>query len=372
MAIEAQPESPAPARLVSIDALRGFDMFWITGGEEVIHSLHRMIHHPVMDALDRQFHHVPWEGFRFYDLIFPLFIFIVGVVLPFSLTRRLESGAGRAGLYRHIFRRFLLLFLLGLVYNGLLDFRFHDLRIAGVLQRIAVCYLFAALVVMNTGVRGQVAVAGGILVLYWAILRLLPVPGFGAGVLTPQGNLGAYIDQSFLPRPYCCYTFGDNEGIVSTLPAIATALLGVLAGHWLRTRQAPRRKFMGLALAGIASLLVGLAWGHWFPVIKNLWTSSYVLVAGGCSLLLLALFYWIIDLRGFKRWAFFFVVIGVNPITIYLARRLFDFNDIAAVFVHGFINYLGPFKPVAWDLSALAVGWLFLWFLYRQKIFLRV
>jgi predicted acyltransferase len=372
MAKLAQADSPVPGRVAAIDALRGFDMFWITGGEEVIHSLHRVIHHPVTEVLDRQFQHVPWVGFHFYDLIFPLFLFIVGVVLPFSLTRRLERGASRAGIYRHIFRRFVLLFLLGLVYNGLLDFRFHNLRIAGVLQRIALCYLFAALIVMNTRVRAQAAVAGAILVVYWAILKLVPVPGFGAGVLTPEGNLGAYIDQRFLPRPFCCYIFGDNEGYVSTLPAVATTLLGVLAGHWLRSARAPRRKFVGLTLAGIVSLLVGLGWGHWFPVIKNLWTSSYVLVAAGWSLLLLALFYWIIDLRGFKRWAFFFVVIGVNPITIYLARQLFDFDAIAAVFVHGFIGYLGPVSPIVWALSPLAVGWLILWFLYRQKIFLRV
>jgi predicted acyltransferase len=365
-------EPPVRGRVASIDALRGFDMFWITGGEELVHSLYRVFPHPMTEALDRQFQHVPWEGFHFYDLIFPLFLFIVGVVLPFSLTRRLEVGASRAGLYRHILRRFLLLFLLGLIYNGLLDFRLHDLRIAGVLQRIAVCYFLAALVVVNTSLRGQAAVTGGILLLYWAIMKLIPVPGFGAGVLTPQGNLSAYIDQRFLPRPYCCYDFGDNEGIVSTLPAVATTLMGVLAGHWLRSTQPPKRKLAGLILASLASLLLGLVWGHWFPVIKNLWTSSYVLVAAGWSLLLLAFFYWIIDLRGFQRWAFFFVVIGLNPITIYVARRLLDFGTIAGIFVHGFIDYFGPLKPLFWDFSTLAVGWLFLWFLYRQKIFLKV
>jgi predicted acyltransferase len=365
-------EVPVRGRLASLDALRGFDMFWITGGEELVHSLFRVFPHPWTEALDRQFQHVPWAGFHFYDLIFPLFLFIVGAVMPFSLTRRLEAGASRAGLYRHIVRRFLLLFLLGLVYNGLLDFRLHDLRIAGVLQRIAVSYFLAALVVMNTSPRGQATVTGGILLLYWAIMKLIPVPGFGAGVLTPQGNLSAYLDQRFLPRPYCCYVFGDNEGIISTIPAISTTLLGVLAGHWLRSTQAPKRKLAGLLAAGLASLLVGLVWGHWFPVIKNLWTSSYVLVAAGWSLLLLAFFYWIIDLRGLKRWAFFFVVIGLNPITIYVARRLFDFEAVAAVFVHGFIDYFGPLKPLFWDFSVLAVGWLFLWFLYRQKIFLKV
>jgi predicted acyltransferase len=145
MAEDTQPLTPTPGRVASIDALRGFDMVWITGGEGVIHAFHQVIPNSVTDTLDRQFHHVPWEGFRFYDLIFPLFLFVVGVVLPLSLTRRLESGAKRTGLYRHIVRRLVLLFVLGLVYNGLLDFRLHDLRIAGVLQRIAICYFVAAL-----------------------------------------------------------------------------------------------------------------------------------------------------------------------------------------------------------------------------------
>lgn len=372
MAKETKPDEVAPGRIASIDALRGFDMFWITGGEEVVHSLHRVIRHPVMDALDQQFHHVRWEGFHFYDLIFPLFLFIVGVVLPFSLTRRLESGAKRTELYRHIFRRLILLFLLGLIYNGLLDFQFHDLRMAGVLQRIAVCYFLAALVVMNTSVRGQAAVAGGLLLLYWMAMTLIPVPGCGAGILSPEGNLAGYIDRHVLPRPFCCNAFGEAEGILSTLPAVSTTLLGVLAGHWLRSGQSSSRKVLGLTLAGSISLVMGLLWGQWFPIIKYLWTSSYVLFAGGWSLLLLALFYWVINVRGYQKWAFFFIVIGLNPITIYVLRSQFDFGIIAAIFVHGFIDYLGPIKPVVSALSVLAVGWIFLFFLYRQKIFLKV
>jgi predicted acyltransferase len=372
MADASTTHSPVSGRIASIDALRGFDMFWITGGEEVIHSLHKVIHHPLMNGLDLQFQHVAWEGFRFYDLIFPLFLFIVGLVLPFSLTRRLEAGAKRGEIYRHLVRRLVLLFLLGLVVNGLLDFRWHELRLPGVLQRIAVCYFIAALVMMNAGVRGQAAVAGGLLVIYWLVMRLVPVPGIGAGVLTPSGNLSAFVDQHLVPRPFCCYIFGDNEGILSTLPAVSTCLMGALAGHWLRSSQSGARKALGVALAGVASLLLGLVWGHWFPIVKNIWTSSYVLFAGGWSLLLLALFYWIIDVRGYRRWAFFFTVIGLNPITIYVLRSQFDFGRVANIFVRGFINYFGPYKPVFYDLSVLAVVWLFLWFLYRQKIFLKV
>jgi predicted acyltransferase len=221
-------------------------------------------------------------------------------------------------------------------------------------------------------VRGQAIVTGGILVGYWLIMMLVPVPGVGAGVLTPQGNLSGYLDRLLVPRPFCCYEFGDNEGILSTIPAVATTLLGVLAGHWLRARHTPQRKVMGLAAAGIGCLLLGGIWGLWFPIIKNLWTSSYVLIAGGCSLLLLAMFYAVVDVWGFRRWAFFFTVIGMNAITIYLAWRLFDFGAITDVFTHGFIGYLGAFQPIFQAASVAATAWLFLWFLYRQKIFLKV
>ncbi len=372
MGIGADQESFLEKRIASIDALRGFDMFWITGGEVIIHALHQTDPGPAMNVLNVEFEHVQWAGFHFYDLIFPLFLFVVGVVLPFSLTKRLEAGANRGQLYRRIVRRLVVLFLLGLVYNGLLNFDFHDLRIAGVLQRIAICYFFAALIVMNTKIRGQVAFFAGILLVYWAVMMLVPVPGVGAGVITPQGNLASFIDRHLLPHPYCCFVIGDNEGILSTLPAIATTLLGVLAGHWLRSRRPPNRKTLGLALAGVASLLIGFVWSFNFPIIKNIWTSSFVLFAGGWSLLLLALFYWIVDVLGYRRWSFFFTVIGVNAITIYVVHQLFDFGTITNIFVHGFLNDLGPVKPVFWAVSVMMTGWLFLYFLYRQKIFLKV
>jgi predicted acyltransferase len=369
---ESIPEIAGSGRIASIDALRGFDMFWITGGEGIIHSFCRLFQNPVTATLNQQFRHVRWEGFHFYDLIFPLFLFVVGVVLPLSLTRRLEQGANRGQLYRHAVRRLLLLFLLGLIYNGLLDFNFSHLRIAGVLQRIAICYFIAALIVMNASIRKQAIITGAILVGYWIIMVTIPVPGVGAGVLTPAGNLGGYVDRAILPGRFCCYRLGDNEGILSTIPAVATTMLGVLAGHWLRSNQSGARKVRGLALAGLGCLVVGFVWGLAFPIIKNLWTSSYVLVAGGWSLLLLAGFYWVIDVRGYKRWSYFFTVIGLNAITVYVADRLFRFRIVTDIFVHGFIDYLGPFKPLFYSVCVAATIWLFLWFLHRQKIYLKV
>ena len=360
-------------RIASIDALRGFDMFWIAGAEEIIHAIYKVWPNATTAALDAQFEHVPWIGFHFYDLIFALFVFMVGVVLPFSLTRRMEGGANRGQLYRHAFQRFILLFLFGLIYNGLLDFNIHTLRIPGVLQRIAICYLVAALVMMNTNIRGQAILAGSILVVYWAVMKLVPVPGVGAGVLTPENNLAGYLDRLIIPLKFCCYTFGDNEGLLSTLPAISTCLLGVLAGHWLRSgKYTPNRKALGLAAAGVACLFLGWVWSFNFPIIKNIWSSTFVLWAGGWSLLLLALFYWIIDVRGYQRWSFYFKVIGMNSITIYMVNRFFNFGVITKIFLHGLLPVFGHYRPIVWECSVIFTMWLFLYFLYRQKIFLRV
>lgn len=364
-------ENTIARRIVSIDALRGFDMFWITGGAGLFLSLFQLLNHPFFNSLSHQLSHSKWNGFTFWDLIFPLFLFIVGASMPFSISKRLQRGDSRRMLYVHIVKRTLVLFILGLIYNGLLDFDFSEYRFAGVLQRISLCYFFTALIVMNTRIKGQVVFFLSILVSYWAIVTLIPVPGFGAGMLTPEGNLAAYIDQRVLPGKFCCYTFGDNEGILSTLPAISTTLLGVLSGHWIRSSFSQTKKVFGLLVAGIGCLGLGLIWNVVFPINKLIWTSSYVLYAGGWSLLLLCLFYWIIDVKSWKKWTFPFIVIGLNPITIYVAQSLFDFGIIANIFVHGFIDELGLLKPVFWSLCVLMVKWLSLFFLYKQKIFLR-
>jgi predicted acyltransferase len=374
IAAEAQPRPIAQKRIASIDALRGFDMFWIAGGERIIHAIYKVWPTATTQALDAQFEHVEWAGFHFYDLIFALFVFMAGVVLPLSLTRRLEEGADRGALYRHVFQRFALLFLFGLIYNNLLDFNPHTLRIPGVLQRIAIAYLVAALLVMNTSIRVQAMVFGGILIAYWLIMWLVPVPGFPHSAwISMDGNLAAYIDRHVIPFKTCCYPFGDNEGVISNLPAVSTALLGALAGHWLRsTNFTPNRKALGLAAGGVASLFIAWVWSFQFPIVKNVWSSTFVLWAGGWSLLLLALFYWIIDVRGYERWSFFFKVIGMNSITIYLADRFFDFGIITKVFLHGIMPLFGQLQPLIWSCAVIFTAWLFLYFLYRHKIFLRV
>ena len=357
-------------RLASVDALRGFDMFWIIGGGTLLANLTKVYSHPVTDAIQRQLHHVEWEGFHFEDLIFPLFLFIVGVVLPFSFTRRLELGHNRRALYLHILKRSSIIILLGLIFYGIQRFVWPLMRWPGVLQRIGICYFFAAIIVMNTKWRTQAIIIAAVLILYWIATMLIPVPNYGAGNLTMEGCLSSYIDQQLIPGELY-YGYGDNEGVISTLPAICTVLLGALAGHWLRSGQLGDRKAAGLAIAGIVSLIVGLLWGQVFPIIKILWTSSYVMVAGGLSLMLLALFYWIIDVKGYSKWAFFFIVIGMNPITIYFLQRFVDFNGIAEFFLAGAVEHADLLKPVILSLGIVLTKWLFLWFLYRHRIFFK-
>ena len=353
MSSVARSESPEPLsdRLLSIDALRGFDMFWIMGAEDIAKEFARWSDLPGRDLVDEQLEHVPWAGFHFYDLIFPLFLFLVGAVLPFSLGKLRERGVPARTLYWRIIRRTLLLLVLGVFYNNyghvseLNDFR--ELRLAGVLQRIGLCYFFAALVVMKTRPRVQVLITAALLLGYWALLANVPAPGGVAGDYSKLGNLAGYVDAHWLPgkihQEY--YGYGDNEGILSTIPAVATALLGVLAGNWLRSGRSPGAKVIGLVLAGLSCLAVGTAWGWSFPVIKNIWTSSFVLVAGGWSLLLLAFFYWVIDVLRFRAWTFFFVVIGVNAITIYLLPHVVDFHKLVHFFFGALLDARGRPRP---------------------------
>jgi len=360
-------------RMMSIDALRGFDMFWIAGGEDIVKAWATWTSWPVKDEIIQQFEHVEWEGFRFYDLIFPLFLFLVGVVLPFSLSKLRDSGTGLLAIHGRILRRTALLFALGLLNNNILQLDFANLRIAGVLQRIAICYGIAALLVLHFGTRVRAFLTVALLLGYWALLAFVAAPGSAPGDYSKTGNLAGYVDRHYLPGKImkAYYEYGDNEGLLSTIPAVATALLGVFAGEWLRSARSPWRKVVGLMLAGVLGLIAGYIWSFWFPIIKNLWTSSFVLFAGGWSLLLLGLFYGIIDGLGIRRWAFFFVVIGANAITIYVIPHFIDFEKIAHFFFGGLVHLSGTFAPVLLPITYVLVEWLLLLYLYRKGIFLR-
>ena len=372
--VSLEPKPARLPRLMSIDALRGFDMFWIIGGDRIARELGKWSGTAQGKRFAEQFEHVKWEGFRFYDLIFPLFLFLVGVVLPFSLKKYQDGDEPKRAAYLRVARRVLLLFLLGLIYSNILQFRFDTQRYAGVLQRIAICYGIAAIIFLLTKVRTQAILFLAILIGYWAVLMYVPAPESKAGDMTMETNLAGYLDRHFLPGKINpgYYGFGDNEGLLSTIPAVATALLGVLAGQWLASSRGRWTKAVGLALAGLICLGLGILWGRDFPVIKILWTSTFVLVAGGWSLLLLALFYAIIDVIGLRFWAYFFVVIGVNAITIYVASGIIPFAEISRFLLGGSARLSGSFGSILLAIGTLLIKWLLLLHLYRNRIFLRV
>lgn len=363
--------APSPQRILAIDALRGFDMFWILGADTLVLAWLGMFSAPWSRTLAKQWEHVPWEGFVFYDLIFPLFLFIVGCAIPFSLAKFRDQPQQA---WWRILRRTALLILMGLIYNRILDFHFSELRWMGVLQRIGICYGVASTFYLLYSLRTNVLIFVSILLLYWAALAWIPNPHGIPGDYTPSGNIAGFVDRTLLPGKIMpqYYGYGDNEGLLSTIPAIATTLLGIFAGVWLQSHQSPIFKVFGLAAAGAASLSLGMAWGDVFPIIKNLWTSSFVLVAGGWSLILLALFYFIIDVCEWKAWAWIWVVIGANAITIYLLQEVVSFESIAQFFLNGTARWSGENAPMVIAAGALFAKWLLMAFLYRQRVFLRL
>ena len=368
----------AAQRLMSLDALRGFDMLWIMGGDSIGHALDSLQHaesgflHTVATQLD----HVAWEGFRFYDLIFPLFVFIVGVSLVFSLSKIVERE-GKAAATRRILRRAALLWFIGIVYYGGWAKGIDNVRLLGVLQRIALCYLFAGLCFVYLKPRGLLIALLALLGGYWAMLTFIPAPGLDQVSFAEGKNLTNWIDSQYLPFRKWDGTH-DPEGLLATLPAIGTCLLGVFTALFLRrTDFTQQEKAVWLAGCGLAAVLLGSVWGVQFPVIKKLWTSSYVLIAGGWSALLLATFYWVIDVKGWTGWAQPFVWIGLNPITIYLLGNLIDFDLLAGRVLGGPVQMLADKLSAGLGAVLISVGGMSLavavgWFLHRRKLYLRL
>ena len=398
---------PATMRLMSIDALRGFDMFWIIGAGALVSALHRMADNGPTRLLSTQLEHVDWAGFRFYDLIFPLFVFIVGVSLVFSLRRTIEEVGSTAAIGR-VCRRSLLLFALALFYSGGFTNPWPEIRLLGVLNRIALCYFFAGILFCYFRPRGLALICASLLIGYWALMTYVPIRDIhlekshleslsaqtgitNAAVLFnnttervtgkfEEGyNLANHLDFQYLPGKRW-NVYWDPEGLLSTLPAIATCLLGVFAGLLLRSGAVPdRTKVTYLIAAGAAAVLAGYLWSFQFPIIKKVWSSSFVLVAGGCSAILLALFYLVVDIWKWQRWCRPFVWIGMNSITIYIvSNSLGGWQRLAQRLVGGDIR--GFFErrvgQGTGDLLIAVVGLtlaiFFVRFLYQRKIFLRV
>ena len=383
------PSSKNSERLESLDVLRGWDMFWIMGGDVLVRSLQKIDDNSVTRTLAEQMEHVPFAGFHFYDLIFPLFVFMVGIAIAFSIPSMVERN-GRTSAVKRIFIRSIALFLLGVIYMGGVKNGFKNIYFVGVLHRIAEAYFFAALIYcFCRNVRALIAICIGCLVGYWALMTFVPVPS-----LVPLGNdpagflphfqmdfshlnppsyeekksLAYAIDQSFMPGQ-------KFEGtILSTFAAVANALLGVLAGIWIKQSDLPdKKKVLGLVGGGAFLLFAGILWSFQFPIIKVLWTSSFVLVTCGIGAVLLGIFYQIIDVWKFRTWAQPFVWIGMNAITIYLVSAFVNFRSLAERLVGGEVGKaLGSWSEFVKSVVVLVMVFAFVRFLYRRKIFLRL
>lgn len=369
-------EKSTSNRLLSLDTLRGFDMFWISGGEEIFATLAKVTGWSWAVMLAHQFTHPDWNGFRAYDLIFPTFLFMAGVSTPFSLGSRLEKGVPPSQMIRKVIQRGLILVFLGIIYNnGIFQTDWADMRYPSVLGRIGLAGMFAQIIYLYNGPKARWIWFAGLLVGYYLFMTFFPVPGCGAGLMTMECNPASYFDRMLIPGRLHL-RIHDPEGLVSTIPAIATGLLGIFAGELLRTSEekiSKNNKVIYLVAAGVTSLLLSLVWDVFFPINKNLWTSSFMLCAGGFSLLLLALFYWVIDVLNYRKWTLFFVVIGMNSIVIYMIGDYINFGYTAKALFGGILSFFPhAVEAVGEVIAFIMVQWAFMYLLYKNKLFLKV
>lgn len=374
-------------RLISLDVLRGFVMFWIMSGEHIIHALAKAAPIPVFVWMSSQMHHTDWDGITFYDMIFPVFLFVAGVSMPYSFDKKIKMAGvtkpselpskEKKKIYLSMLKRTCILVFLGFVVNGLLRFDGYDqTRFASVLGRIGIAWFFAGLIYLNFDLKKQIIWFTGILIGYYLAMKLIPVPGFGAGNLTAEGSLEGYIDRLFLPGRLHSKVY-DPEGIFSTIPAVSTALLGVFLGTFLKSEHAYytiKNKIVIMTGSAIVLIIIGLLWDFDFPINKHLWTSSFVCFVGGFSILFFLFFYILIDVLGFKKWAFPLILIGSNSILIYMASEgLVNFKHTADYVFGGLIKF-GPdvWQPVFATMSVTFVQLILLYFLYKKKWFLKI
>ena len=362
-------------RLQSLDTLRGFDMAMLVGLGGVVVALANLTGWNWLEGLATQVHrHVEWEGFRFYDMIFPLFMFISGVAIPYAINSKREKGIAQSLLFKKIFIRLLLLIAFGIMYNGATSRGFSDARFVSVLSQIGFGYFFAALISLySRSIKGSLYWMLGIMAGIAVLQLFVPVPGYGAGTFEPATSINAWLDQLLIPGRLNDEVF-DPEGVLCIVSAVSVTLMGTLAGHVLRSSPlAPSKKALYIALAGVGALALAYGLKPVYPVIKKMWTVPYVLMAGGYSALLLSLFYFVIDVKGYKNWTLFFRVFGMNSITIYMGARILGFRDISRFFM----GWTNVHINEQWGALFIAIGvvilqWGLLLFLYRRKIFLRV
>jgi predicted acyltransferase len=369
----------SPNRLISLDVFRGLTIATMV-----------MVNNPgSWNSIYWPLEHAEWNGWTPTDLVFPFFLFIVGVSITLAFGRRVEVGGPKRDLYLKVIRRTLVIFALGLFLNGFPYYHLSEIRIPGVLQRIAVCYFFASIIFLTTKIRTQVIIALTLLIVYWLLMTHIAAPGFVAGDLSKEGSLASFIDRVvFGPHIWKQGKVYDPEGILSTIPAIATTLYGVLTGHWLRSNRSPYEKVAGMFVVGAACVMIGWSWNPFFPINKALWTSSYVFFTGGLALQLLALCYWLIDIKNYRAWTRPFVVFGVNAIALYvgvgLMARLIGLIKVPDVdgtkislqewiYQHLFLSWSSPVNASLAFAICFILVWLgLMWLLYQRKVFIKV
>lgn len=375
------PGTPGPGRMISLDILRGITIAFMI-------LVNCIWHFPVVYS---PLEHAPWNGWTPTDLVFPAFLFYMGASIVFSTDARLSRGARSSSLFAHTLRRFCILFLLGLFVNAFPYFHFSTLRIYGVLQRIAVCYLIAGVFyLLDRRVSTKVAVVAGILGGYWALLRFVPVPGYGmpgrdVPFMDHTGNLVSWLDRQIFSSRLFVPGVRDPEGLLSDLPSLATTLLGVLAGIWLRSGKSLAAKGRGLLAGGAVAVLLGELWNPWFPINKNLWTSSYVLFTAGVALLSWAFFWWVVEIKGWRGgWTRYWLVFGTNAISAYVLSEVLESateqmprqplrSYDLQIYDHLFA-WIHPqgIASLAYAICFVMVCWIPVALLYRRRIFIRI
>ena len=357
-------------RIMSVDALRGFDMLWITGGATIFISLNDAIHNSFTETMAAQMEHVPWQGFHFLDIIMPLFLFVTGVSMPLSFKKRLQKPQ-RSTLAMHILKRVVILWILGMIAQGnLLTYDGSQIAFfSNTLQAIAAGYLISSLFILNLNVFAQFLWTLALLLIYFIAIYFIPVPGVGHAILEPQENLPLYIDKLLLGS----FQDGTNyTWILTSLGFAATVMMGVFASYILQSGFSRLGKLKALSVTGLALVAAGLLLNPVQLIIKHLWTTSFSLFSGGLCFLLLALFYLVIDYWKYQRWAVFFIVVGSNSILAYMIGDLHCFSEVAGVFLSGTKRFLGNWYPFVLSIGSYVVFWLLFYFLYKKRIFIKV
>jgi len=362
------------SRLRSIDALRGFDMFWIMGIGGAIIQFAAIHETPFWTQLALQFEHPYWDGFAFWDLIFPLFMFISGLSSPFSIEKQLKSGRTRKQILWKIVKRGLILILLGVIYNtkGLELRSLAEYRYASVLGKIGASYIFANVIFLYAKPKSLILWYIFLLIGYWLLLKFTSAPGFPMGDLTEEGNFMSYFDRTVLPG-ILSRGIHDTAGLLCTITGVATTLSGIITGLFLKKHPSkPIKKVISFLLVGTGMILLALLWDTDFPINKNLWSSSFTLLTGGISLILFAIFYYIIDIRGYYKWSFFFRVIGMNSIFIYISPIFINYSYMAKGLLRWIGQLSGSYEDPVMRLCTVMIAWIVLYFMYKKNVFIKV